>query len=71
MGYKPTAAKKQAKPTKIERIVFNIDHKAMHDPCTNRIRKGKYAHFCFYHDELLIDENDQEFSSCLCGMSDG
>jgi hypothetical protein len=35
-----------------------------------RIRKGLYAHNCYDHNELLIDETDPEFASCKCGCPD-
>lgn len=28
--------------------------------------KGKYKHYCWYWDDLAIDENCPEFYSCLC-----
>ena len=64
MGDKPATSRKQKK---IAQIVFNPTGKQVIDPCTGVIRTGKYAHFCYEYDELLIDENDAEFSTCLCG----
>ena len=34
------------------------------------VRTGKYAHACYEWDEMLIDEGDPEFESCLCFRDD-
>lgn len=40
------------------------------DEFDGRKREGKFAHFCYEWDDLLIDENDSEFMSCLCFRND-
>jgi hypothetical protein len=57
----------KAKAKKKERIIFNPRRELLTDD--HRIqRRGLYAHFCFNHNELLIDETDEEFKACLCGV---
>lgn len=51
------------------RVVFNPHNNVITDtlgPLT-KSRHGKYAHYCYDWDELLIDENDPEFEVCNCG----
>lgn len=52
------------------RIVFNPHNAVLTDvlgPIT-KMRHGRYAHYCYSWDELLIDEGDEEFKVCECGV---
>jgi len=67
--------KAKAKITKAPRIIFNPTRKWICDPVPGTgcplykgARNGLYAHFCYDWDEMLIDETDPEFNSCMCGM---
>ncbi len=58
----------------IARVVFNPHNKELTEEFDNVrgvaahiTRKGKYAHYCYDWDEMLIDENDPEFEACTCG----
>jgi hypothetical protein len=67
MGITPKG--KMVTPT---RVVFNPNQAPIVDQCDRelgkpRMRKGKYAHYCYEWDELLIDETDFEFPFCKCG----
>ncbi len=53
-----------------ERIVFNPTRQPIkcHVGAKEVItRSGKYAHFCYEWDDMLIDETDKEFEVCQCG----
>ena len=57
--------------SKPKRFIFNPDNRLVVDNVPGvyiRSRQGKYAHYCYEWDELLIDEHDPEFEACLCGM---
>lgn len=43
---------------------------SLHQPESGRTRSGKYAHFCYEWDELLIDESDPEIETCCCYRDD-
>jgi hypothetical protein len=53
------------------RIVFNPKETVITEVWKGIVtrRSGKYAHYCFAYDDLLIDETDTDlFKDCLCGM---
>lgn len=62
----------KGKIVKPSRIVFNPYRHEVKEPGRCEIqrtrRRGLYAHFCFDHNEMLIDETDSEFAKCNCGM---
>jgi hypothetical protein len=67
---KPNTVKPKGKIVKPSRIIFNPNNAVIVDPCDtglNVIRSGKYAHYCYEWDEMLIDEHDPEFEACNCG----
>jgi hypothetical protein len=67
---KPNTVKPKGKIVKPSRVVFNPHNELIFENLNQpiRSRKGRYAHYCYEWDEMLIDENDPEFESCLCGM---
>ena len=58
-------AKGHITKAKSNRLIFNPNNHTLTDSL--RVRRGKYAHYCFDHNDLLIDENDKEFITCECG----
>lgn len=63
--------KPKAKIAKLARVVFNPDQAVIYDPAPanslHNYRCGKYSHYCYDNNEMLIDENDSEFATCNCG----
>ncbi len=54
--------------TKATRVVFNPLGKTLEGD--GRKLNGKYAHYCYEWDDMLIDETCEEFSACVCGKPD-
>ena len=62
----------KAKTAKPSRVLLNPNRLRIVDPCEHELglpreRNGIFAHYCYEWDEMLIDETDPEFATCLCG----
>jgi hypothetical protein len=61
----------KARIRKVSRVVFNPRRLSIVDPgyASGKVRRdGLYAHFCFDFEDTLIDETDDVFEACTCGM---
>ena len=66
------ATQSKAKPAKkrLSRVILNPRSEVLTEEIRGIVtrRSGKFAHYCYDYDEMLIDENDPEFQTCLCGV---